>query len=626
MTIKKTTLLAAALLGLAMGHASAQSAQPAQQLERIEPANWWVGMQNQRLQLMLHGQGIAELKARLRSYAGVRMLGSQRSDSPNYLFLDLEIQPGARPGNLQLELQRAGKTVLSPAYPLWARVPGSARRQGFGPRDAIYLVVPDRFANGEPRNDQLDALGDRLDRGNPSARHGGDLAGLAQHLDYIAAMGFTQVWPTPLLENKQPELSYHGYSPTDLYKIDPRFGSNEDYRQLVARAKTLGLGFIQDIVPNHIGSGHWWMQDPPSRDWVNPGQPYLETNHRHSTVQDPYAAASDRQRFQDGWFVPSMPDLNQRQPLLATYLVQNAVWWIEYAGLSGLRVDTYPYSDKAFLARWSAAIMAEYPGLTMVGEEMSDNPLMVAHWLKGRRNADGYVSAMPSMMDFPLHGRLRDALTEPEGRGYGVGLGKLYEAMMNDALYPEPARMVLFEGNHDTNRIFSALGEDEALMRMAATVIATTRRTPQFFYGTELLMKSPLERDDGVVRSDFAGGWAGDASNGFSGVGLAPAQREFQAWLRRLLNWRKTASAVHGGSLVHYNPLDGVYVYFRADARQRVMVVLNKNKTETPLGLARFAESLAGRTHAVDVISGQRHELGSSLNLPPRSSLVLELQ
>jgi neopullulanase len=586
-----------------------------------------VGMRDTRLELMVNAPGIAATRAVLRGApAGVRLKSSSRLDSDNYLFVELDVAPKARPGTLNLDFVGAnGKTVASQAYSLRARAPGSAQRQGFGPQDAIYLVVPDRFANGDPANDNAGGLGDPADRANVDGRHGGDIKGIAGKLDYIAGLGFTQLWPTPLVENRQPQYSYHGYSPTDLYRIDPRFGSNDDYRALVAQAKARGMGVIQDIVPNHIGSGHWWMKDLPSRDWINQHTQYTETNHRHVTQVDPYAAPSDRERFASGWFVPTMPDLNGRQPKLERYLIQNAIWWIEEAGLSGLRVDTYPYSDKAFLSRWSGAIMREYPRLTLVGEEMNGNPLMLNYWLAGRPKHDGYASHMPSMMDFPLHYWLREALLEPEGKGYGTGWGKLYEAMTNDALYPEPARMVLFEGNHDTNRIYSALGEDAALNRLAVTFIATTVRTPQFFYGSEILMKSPIERADGPTRADFPGGWAGDAVDAVSGRGLSQAQREAQAYLRQLLNWRKTAAAIHHGRLMHYDPLGGVYVYFRYAGQHKVMVVLSKNTTATELDTRRFSDMLTPRAMGRDVITGQRHPLGGSLKLPPRAALVLEV-
>jgi glycosidase len=620
MTMNKA-LLAAALAAFAC-------AAQAQSIDRVEPPFWWTGMKHRPLQLMLHGTRLGGLTASVQR-PGVKLKRMTALPNPNYLVLDLEIAPGAKPGPLTIELQRDGRTVVRQAYELRQREAGSSRRQGFGPADAIYLVVPDRFANGDPANDNVDGLGDPVDRSNKGGRHGGDLKGLADHLDYIAGLGFTQLWPTPIIENRQPDYSYHGYSATDLYRIDPRFGSNDDYLRLVQRARAKGIGVIMDLAPNHIGSGHWWMKDLPAPDWLNHAPPddYVETNHRHVVAQDRYAAEVDKTRFTDGWFVPTMPDLNQRHPVLATYLVQNALWWIEAFGLSGIRADTYPYSDKAFLARWSGAIMAEYPGLSIVGEEMTEHPSMVAYWLAGRRNHDGYVSHMPSMMDFPLHGAVRQALVEPEGQGYGVGLGRLYEALVEDQQYPQPGRMVLFNGNHDTNRIFSALGEDESLARLATVYLATIARTPQWFYGDELLMKSPLQRDDGLVRSDFPGGWPGDAASGFTGTGLSDAQRRMQALVRTLFNWRRTSLAVQRGQLVHYAPDRGTYTWFRFDpaSGQRVMVVLSKATEPVSLDMRRFRQMLPAGSRGADVLTGTPHELGSTLVVPPRSAMVIEV-
>jgi glycosidase len=598
----------------------------AQSVERVEPPYWWTGMKHRTLQLMLHGESLGALSARVRA-PGVTLRRTLALPNPNYLVVELDIGPGARPGPLSIELRRDGRTVLTQPYTLKAREPGSAARRGFSSADAIYLVVPDRFANGDPGNDDVPGYGDPADRAAAGGRHGGDLKGLTEHLDYIAGLGFTQLWLTPVVENRQPSYSYHGYSATDLYRIDPRLGSNEDYRQLVQQARARGIGVIMDLAPNHIGSGHWWMKDLPAPDWVNHPDRYVETNHRHVTVQDRYAAQVDREAMTNGWFVPTMPDLNQRHPVLATYLVQNALWWIEGFGLSGIRVDTYPYSDKAFLARWSGAIMAEYPNLSIVGEEMSDHPSMVAYWLAGRRNHDGYVSPMPSMMDFPLHGALRQALIEPEGQGYGVGLGRLYEALVDDILYPEPQKLVLFEGNHDTSRVYSALREDEALNRLALVYLATIARTPQLFYGSEILMKSPLERDDGVVRSDFPGGWAGDAVNAFTGAGLSDAQRRTQDLVRRLFGLRKTSAALQHGRLLHYAPDRGTYTYFRLDAAsgQRVMVVLSKAGEAVTLDTRRFAEALPPDARGTELLSGRTLDLSRALEVPPRSALVIAL-
>ncbi|MBV8124281.1 MAG: glycoside hydrolase family 13 protein [Burkholderiaceae bacterium] len=595
----------------------------AQTLERIEPHSWWVGMHNPELQLMLHGENIAELEPRI-DRAGVTLLRSTRTGNPNYLFIDLRIDPSAQPGEMTLELQREGHTVLRSAYALQARTAGSAERRGFGPADAIYLVVPDRFAQGNPPP-RDPAMLEGEDRQHSTGRHGGNLDGLRRHLDYIAGLGFTMLWPTPLTENNNPAYSYHGYAATDFYRVDPRFGSNEDYRALVAEAHTKGLGVIQDVVLNHIGLNHWWMRDLPSPDWIHQWAQFTETSHARLTVQDPYAAEADRRVFSDGWFGPHMPDLNQRNPLLATYLIQNSLWWIEYAGLSGLRIDTYSYSDKDFLAIWSQRVMAEYPHLNLVGEEWSPHPTVVAYWLRGKANTDGYRSSMPSMMDFPLHGALLAALTENDS--HSSGLSKLYEALAQDFVYPDPANLVVFEGNHDTPRLYSTLHDDTALTRMALAYLAVTRRIPQITYGTELLMQSPRERDDGAVRADFPGGWRGDSADAFKGAGLSAQQHEMQDFVRRLFNWRKRASAVHSGALTHYSPSHGIYVLCRRDDKQRVMLLLNKSKETQHLDLARFAEMLHPGETAHDVLGARgRFELGAKLDLAPRSVTLLELE
>ena len=597
----------------------------AQEIQRVEPPFWWVGMRHPGLQLMVHGPGVGRWQVVVR-HPGVRLKRRIAVDSPNYLFLELQLAPRTRPGRVALQFRQPDGRTLTHHYELRQREPGSARRKGFGPEDAVYLVVPDRFANGDPGNDDGPGLQERAKRADPSGRHGGDLAGLTRALDYIAGMGFTQLWSTPLLENNQPRYSYHGYAITDLYRIDPRFGSNEDYRRFVAAARQRGIGVIQDIVLNHIGDRHWWMQDLPTPDWVNHGRRFVPTNHAHIAAVDPHAAPEDRHGFIDGWFDAAMPDLNTRQPLLADYLIQHTVWWIEYAGLSGVREDTYSYADKDFLARWSQRVMQEYPRLNLVGEEMSYDASMVAYWQRGQRNHDGYRSHMPSMMDFPLFGALRKALTVPEGTQQG--LYELYQAVGMDFVYPAPQQLMLFDGNHDTTRLMAAVNGDEGLAKLALTFVATTRRIPQCFYGTEIGLSGPAERDDGRLRMDFPGGWAGDGADAFSGRGLSEHQRALQQWLRRLLQWRKTSAAVQHGTLLHYMPQDGVYVYFRRalDGGRDVMVVLNKNPNATLLDTRRFAAVLQPGSIGVDVHSGQALPLWPSLNLAPRAPLVLELQ
>lgn len=592
-------------------------------IERIEPPNWWVGMKNNRLQLMVHGDAIGEYTPSIK-HAGVKLTAARKAENNNYLFVDLTISPGMQPGPMEIVFTR-GAEKLRHTYQLRAREKGSADRVGFNSSDVILNLMPDRFANGDPANDRVPGFLDKLDRSDDSAgRHGGDIKGIVDHLDYIAAMGYTQIWPTPVVENNQAAYSYHGYGATDTYKIDARFGSNDDYRRMVAEARKKGIGVIQDIVINHIGGNHWWMRDMPSKDWLSFDGKFNITYHARTTASDPYASEVDRKNFTDGWFEESMPDMNQRNPLLATYQIQNALWWIEYAGLSGVRADTYGYSNQQFLAGWSKRIMAEYPKLNIVGEEWSDIPLVVSYWQRGKKNPNGYVSHLPSLMDFPLFYRLRRGLTEADTPQ--TGLVTLYEGLVSDMLYPAPNNLVLFEGNHDVARIYSALNEDLGLYKMAIAYVLTMRGIPQMYYGSEILMTSPKERDDGAVRKDFPGGWAGDMVNAFTGAGLSAQQKEAQAFVKKLANWRKSQSVIHRGKLMHYAPDNGTYAYFRYDEKQKIMVVLNKNKSDVVLDVTRFREMLAKHSSAVDVISGKKFDLTKTLTVPARSVVVLDVR
>lgn len=592
-------------------------------IDHLEPASWWVGMQRHRVELMVHGEAIAALTPRL-SRPGVAVVDVQKVANPNYLFVTIDIAATARPGTFDIEFLDGDRVAVRHPYRLDAREPGSAARQGFDESDAIYLIAPDRFANGDPGNDSVAAMREPADRASPNGRHGGDVAGILKHLDYIAGMGFTQLWPTPLLENNQPRFSYHGYAITDLYRIDPRFGSNEDYRALARQARKRGVGLVMDVVLNHIGSEHWWMRDLPTPDWINHEGKFAPTNHRRTTVQDPHAAPQDRADFVEGWFSPGMPDLNQRNPHLATYLIQNSLWWIEYAGLSGIREDTFGYADADFLSAWGKAMLEEYPDFNMVGEEWSANPATVAHWQRGKLNPDGHVPAMPSMMDFPIHIALRDALREPEGNE--TGWVRLYEMLANDYLYPDASRLVVFAENHDTTRVLAHLGGDVALFKLAMAYLATVRGTPQFFYGSEVLMEGPRERDDGRIRADMPGGWAGDGKDAFAGTGLSPVERDAQEYLRRLLQWRKRTPVVQYGKLQHFAPADGVYVYFRHDGKDTVMVALNKNAEATPLALDRFGDFLGADRRGRDVMTGTEFALDRPLTLAGKSATILHIE
>jgi glycosidase len=613
------TLIGAALFAAAQLSAHAQA--PA--IDHMEPPFWWTGMHDHRLQLMVHGAGIGGLQPAL-DYPGVRMAAVTRVANKNYMFIDLVIGDDAKPGSFNIAFRGAdGKQQASYAYRLLARAPGSAERQGFASSDAIYQVMPDRFANGDPSNDSVAGLADKLDRKLGHGRHGGDIQGIIDHLDYIEKMGFTQLWPTPLVENDMPAASYHGYAATDYYKIDPRYGSNEDYVRLSREAKKHGIGLIQDVVPNHIGLNHWWMKDMPMPDWINHEGKFVATAHHHVAAQDPYASKEDFSNFTTGWFSPGMPDLNQSNPFVANYLIQNHIWWIEYAGLSGLRIDTFGYSDNAFLTDYTKRITTEYPHINMVGEEWNKSPNVVSHWLRGKANFDGYVSYMPSMMDFPLTLTMRDALADKTG--FNI-FDDVYQTVSLDYLYPDPSNLVLFEGNHDTARIFSVVGEDYDRYKMDLVFVMTMPRIPQFYSGDELLMTSTVkERDDSSYRRDFPGGWAGDKVNAFTGAGLSPRVREAQAFVAKLVNWRKHSEVIHHGKLMHYGPEKNTYVYFRYDDKHKVMVALNANDKETVLPVGRFHEMLSGVSSGTDVLSGKTFDLRNEIRLPAKSAVILEL-
>lgn len=621
-------LLASCLLLLAF--ASKAAAPGPIGIDHLEPANWWIGMKHDRVELLVHGKGIATATPRL-SRTGVSIVDVQKTDNPNYLFVTVLIGGDAKPGRFDIDFVEAGKVVATHPWRLDAREPGSAQRRGFDARDAVYLVTPDRFANGDPSNDSVAGLREAANRADPNGRHGGDIAGIRRQLDYIANMGFTQLWPTPLLENDQPEYSYHGYAITDLYKTDPRFGTNEDYRALSKEAKARGIGLIMDVVLNHIGSGHWWMRDLPARDWINNGGRFAPTNHRRTSIQDPHAAPADRAAFVEGWFVDAMPDLDQRNPHLARYLIQNTLWWIESAGLSGIREDTFGYADTQFLSDWAKAVLDEYPGFAMVGEEWSVNPAVVAHWQRGKANPDGHVPHMPSMMDFPLQLALRAALPQADGWRDGVegGWTPLYEMLANDFLYPDPGQLVVFAENHDASRLLAHLDGDIGLWKIGMAYVATMRGTPQFYYGSEVLLRGPKERNDGLLRADMPGGWTGDGADAFTGAGLSAEQRDAQDYIRKLYQWRKRTPLLHGGKLMHFAPANDVYVYFRYDGApgeggKSVMVALNKGKDAKALALDRFAGFLEGRK-AREALSGKPVALDASLMLPGKSATLLEI-
>ncbi|MGH8192897.1 MAG: glycoside hydrolase family 13 protein [Woeseiaceae bacterium] len=592
-------------------------------IDRLEPAFWWAAMQHELLEIMVHGEGIAELEPAI-EHPGVALENVYRTENPNYLFIELKLSGDVNAGRFRIDFKHEGSAVLHREYELRARQAGSAGRAGFDSSDVIYLITPDRFANGDPSNDQVEGLADGLNRDDPYGRHGGDLQGIIDHLDYIGDMGYTQIWLNPVLENDQPEASYHGYATTDFYQVDPRFGSNALYADLSSAAGEKGVGLIMDVILNHCGSEHWWMSDLPTEDWINHGGQFVGTTHKRVSLFDPHGTDSDRKRFNEGWFVPTMPDLNQKNPRLAIYLIQNSIWWIEYAGLSGIRVDTWSYSDKAFLSEWGLRLTEEYPDLNIVGEEWITNPAIVAYWQHGTSRQDGYQSYLPSLMDFPLHDAAIQGFMEEEG--WGTGLDRIYRMLANDFLYADPYNLVIFPDNHDMSRIYTQLDERFDLYRMSLVFFLTTRGIPQLYYGDEVLMSNPGTEEHGVIRSDFAGGWRGDPASGFTGHGLTPRQLEAQALTRKLLNWRKSATAIHDGKLTQYAPDGKTYVYFRHNNRQTVMVVINKSSEEQPIDVSRFDELIAGRKSGTDILTGKHYRLDAPLKIPPNTVLLLDLQ
>ncbi|WP_412727646.1 glycoside hydrolase family 13 protein [Alteromonas sp. D210916BOD_24] len=593
----------------------------------VSPPNWWAGMKSPHVELMLYGEGIAHSKVRIdESEAnGVEIEKVTSLDSDNYLFVKLNTQH-ATAGDIVLHISNSDGLDTSVTYSLLKRKTDSAQRQGFTSHDAIYLITPDRFANGDSSNDTVTGYVDTYNPKDKGGRHGGDLAGIIEHLSYVEEMGFSQIWTMPLLENAMDTYSYHGYSTTDYYKIDPRFGSNDQFLALSEKAGEKGIGIIMDMVLNHIGSNHPWMEDLPAKDWVNHNGNFVGTTHRRESLHDPHAVDSDKRGFSDGWFVPTMPDLNQRNPHLATYLIQNALWWVEYADLSGIRVDTYSYSDKAFLSQWTQRVMEEYPNFNIVGEEWSVNPAITAYWQAGSQRHDNYISALPSVMDFPLQSALIKGLNSDES--WNGGFLSIYEILATDFLYADPNNLVVFADNHDMSRLLTQVNGDIDKWNMAITLILTTRGIPQVFYGTEVLMDNPNSTDHGIIRSDFADGWpAQSGKNYFTGEGLNKKESWAQNRVKTLLKLRKQHPNFFHGDLKHYAPVNGVYTYFRvSDTPEEGMLMVVLNKAEQDLSLKQY-EALLGQYHKVTRVSdGAGFEIDDTLSLPAMSATVFVVQ
>ncbi len=553
------------------------------QIKHVEPPYWWAGMDEPELQIMLHQPNIGTAKVTLKNAESIKIMGYYSADNPNYGFLSLNISE-APPQDFIIHCELNGKTTKI-SYSLKKRKENSHNIKGFDPSDIIYLITPDRFANGNTKNDNVKGYLDSVDRSQDYGRHGGDIAGIKAQLHYIKNLGFTAIWLSPVLENNMPKYSYHGYAVTDFYKVDPRFGSNEEYQELVAEANKLGIKVIMDQIVNHIGSSHWWMDDMPAKDWLNSPKGNKYTNHQHSVSTDPYASKADKKAMKDGWFVEHMPDLNQTNGYVAKYLVQNSIWWTEYSGIAGIRMDTYPYADQEFLDWWSCNVMNEYPNYTIVGEEWTTNPITTSYWQKGSKLGN-YHSCLPSVMDFPLQSVLSSSLNRSDKHS----LDPIHQMLGNDILYGNSMNLVIFGDNHDMDRLYTQVNKDLATYKMALAILYTMRGIPQIYYGSEVLLANEKRGDHGEIRAEMPGGWADHDTSAFAGQNLSIEQTELMHYISELAKFRSENKAITKGDFLHFVPENNIYVYVRRYKKKAVMVVVNNNEEDTYLNFKRFQE------------------------------------
>ena len=591
---------------------------------KVEPPFWYAQMPTQHLQIMIHGERIGEQRASIDNN-GIKIVNQVVGDSPNYLFVNLDISPDVQPGTFEIKLGK-GKNQKSFIYRLKERPNSEKRNQGFSSEDVIYLLMPDRFANGNPNNDSVEGMLEPARRNDPSGRHGGDIQGVMEHLDYIKDLGMTAVWLTPVFENDQaPDYkAYHGYAATDMYKIDRRFGSNKEFVEFVQACHDKGLKVIMDMIHNHIGDQHWWMKDLPFKNWVHDQSEYGNTSYRGTVASDPYASEYDTDKLVKGWFVDEMPDLDQRNQQLADYLIQNTLWWIEYSGIDGIRMDTYLYPYQDYMSRWAKEVLEAYPDFNIVGESWVETVAHESYWQEDKEGEkDGYESNLPSVTDFQIHFAVRDAFNQDFD--WETGLMKIYYALSQDRLYSDPMKNVIFLDNHDISRIYSTLGEDIRNLKMAYAFLLTTRGIPQVYYGTELAFKAgPGSWGDGAKRAEMPGGWVGDERSVFTELGRTAEENEMHSYVKKLTNWRKNSNAVKHGKLLHFLPEDNVYVYFRYADDERVMVIMNMNEEPMTISRNKHLEMLRGATNGTDVITNRSFDLMKDFEVQAKSTTVIE--
>jgi len=593
------------------------------EITRMEPTFWWVGMKNPELQILVYGKDISKSEVQF-NYPGVHLKKVVRVDNPNYLFIYVDIDKGTKPGLIKLNFTD-GKNKLTKTCELKARATAKGA-QGFDSSDVLYLIMPDRFANGDASNDVWD--NEAIDRKNPDFRHGGDLAGINAHLDYLQDLGVTAIWLNPVLENKMNNpknyKSYHGYAITDFYQVDRRLGTNEEYCQLIENLHKRGMKVVMDMIFNHCGDQHWWMNDLPCKDWLNHQDGFVQTTHNLYTVMDIHASESDVKAMTDGWFVPSMPDMNQRNPLLADYLIQNSIWWVEYARIDGIRHDTHPYVDFDFLARWGKRMEEEYPRMNVVGEAWYASAAPIAWWQRNSK-VNKKQTNLKTVMDFNLmtaYNQVFDPHSTENNPWH-----KIYEIIAQDFLYADVNNLLVFLDNHDTSRFMKADETDLKRYKQALAFLLTTRGIPQLYYGTEILMTGEKKDGDGGLRKDFPGGWAGDPLNAFTATGRTDLQNEAFDYLKKLLQWRKTNPAVSGGKLIHYVPdwQTQCYVYARIKDNRKVLVILNGSDKDQSLSPEKYRDVTGDAVSGKEIISGKTISLKDPMAVSAKGVCIIDI-
>lgn len=595
-----------------------------QSIERVEPPNWWVGM-NTPLQLMIYGKDLngATVTSQDKSIIINKVFNA---DSPDYIFIDVNFKKGIIPGVYKFNVNVKGKKLVFD-YNLDKRRIGSAQREGFSQKDFVYLLMPDRFANGNSLNDSVDEGKEKYSPKDVTGRHGGDIQGIINNLDYISSLGVTVIWPTPLLYDNEARASYHGYACADYYKIDPRYGSNELYREFVSKAKEKGIKIVIDFVPNHCGISHWWMSNLPFNNWINQFPEYTRSNFAMSTHSDNHASEYDKNLLTKGWFDNTMPDMNLLNPFVLTYLTQNIIWWTEWADLSGIRVDTYPYSDKFQIAKLTKNILNEYPFLKVVAESWYYTPAEVAYWEGDALNHDNFNSNLTNVMDFPLQEMIAKGFSEEATPGWGEGMFRIYRSLSQDFVYKNPFELFIFADNHDTNRISEKIKSSPTKLKMILSLLATMRGIPQMYYGTEMI----LATKDGVLghgeeRLNMPGGWDGDAKSVFREINLNNNELEVLNFTKKLFTWRKTSNAISGGTFKHFWPNDNLYVYFRILQDEIVMVVINNNTKSLRLDWNIYKECTQGFNKGFDILSKKNINIGEQIEIDQQTSLIIEFK